>query len=148
MELKLKPAELEKLIHLGFAAREPFMQVEDLRPGSARVRLLFKKWMLRPGNVISGPTVFTAADIAMYVCVMGHIGPELMAVTSDMTLHFLNKGKPGDLLAEARLLKLGRRLAVMDVTVCSSADPQTVVAHISGSYALPQPGTAPQRAPA
>jgi len=63
--------------------------------------------MLRPGNTISGPAIFTAADIAMYVLVMGHIGPELMAVTSDMTMHFLNKGAPGDLIAEARMLKLG-----------------------------------------
>ncbi len=138
MELKLQPAELEKLIHLGFASREPFMRVEELKPGLARVRLAYKKWMLRPGNVLSGPAIFTAADIAMYVCVMGHVGPELMAVTSDMTLHFLNKGVPGDLIAEARLLKLGRRLAVMDVMVCSAADPQTPIAHISGSYALPQ----------
>jgi len=72
-----------------------------------------RQYHLRPGD-------FTAADIAMYVLVMGHIGPELMAVTSDMTMHFLNKGAPGDLIAEARMLKLGRRLAVMDVLVYSA----------------------------
>lgn len=138
MELKLAPAELEKLIHLGFASSAPFMKVEDLRPGSARIRIFYKPRMLRPGNTISGPAIFTAADIAMYVLVMGHIGPELMAVTSDMTMHFLNKGAPGDLIAEARMLKLGRKLAVMDVLVYSSADPKTVIAHVSGSYALPQ----------
>lgn len=138
LALKLSGEQLEKLIHMGFTASEPFMRVEELKPGSARIRMVYKKWMLRPGNVISGPTVFTAADLAMYVCVMGHIGPELMAVTSDMTLHFLNKGVPGDVIAEARLLKLGRRLAVMDVLVYSSINPSTAIAHVSGSYALPQ----------
>ena len=138
MDLKLKAADIEKLIQAGFGAKEPFLLVEALTPGTARVRMPYKKWMLRPGNTISGPAIFTAADTAMYVLVLAHIGPELMAVTTDMTLHFLNKGVPGDLIAESRLLKLGRRLAVMDVTVASGADPQTVIAHISGSYALPQ----------
>ncbi|MEK6806160.1 MAG: PaaI family thioesterase [Pseudomonadota bacterium] len=139
MELKLTAEQLEKLIHMGFPSREAFMRVEDLKLNFARVRMLYKKWMLRPGNVLSGPTIFTAADIGMYVCVMAHIGPELMAVTSDMTLHFINKGAPGDLIADTRLLKLGRKLAVMDVAVFSSAAPETMIAHISGSYALPQP---------
>lgn len=137
MDLKLQAAQIEKLIQAGFGAKEPFIVIDDLKPGAVRVRLPYKKWMLRPGNTISGPAIFTAADTAMYVLVLAHIGPELMAVTTDMTLHFLNKGVPGDLIAEGRLLKLGRRLAVMDVTVTSGADPQTVIAHISGSYALP-----------
>lgn len=140
MELKLTPAQLEKLIQGGFASSAPFLRVEELKPGSARVRMLYKKWMLRPGNTISGPAIFAAADLGMYVCVMGHIGPELLAVTSDLNMHFLNKGAPGDLIADTRLLKLGRRLAVMDVLVYSSADAQTVIAHVSGSYALPSPG--------
>ena len=137
MDLKLSGAQIEKLIQAGFPSSEPFMHVDELKVGAARIRMPYKKWMLRPGNTISGPAIFTAADMAMYVCTMGHIGPELMAVTSDMTLHFLNKGVPGDVIADARLLKLGRRLAVMDVLIYSGADPQTAIAHVSGSYAEP-----------
>lgn len=121
---------------LGFAADKPFFEVEELRAGSARVRMPFRKWMLRPGNTISGPALFTAADLAMYALVLGHVGPELMAVTSDLNLHFLSKGQAADIVGEARLLKLGRRLAVMEVSLSCGDDP-TLVAHVSGSYSLP-----------
>jgi uncharacterized protein (TIGR00369 family) len=139
LNLKMTAQQVEDLIHAGFkAAERKFLVVEELQPGRARTRLPFRPSMLRPGNVLSGPALFTAADTAMYVLVLGHVGPELMAVTSDFNLHFLNKGTPGDILAEARLLKLGRRLAVMDVALFSSADPARQVAHVTGSYALPE----------
>jgi uncharacterized protein (TIGR00369 family) len=139
LELKLDAAQLEALLARAFPSNrgEPFMHVEDLQPGRARVRMPFRSWMLRPGNSIAGPALFTAADMVMYVLVMAHVGPELMAVTSDMTMHFLTRGKPGDLVAHGKLLKLGRRLAVMDCEIFSAADPETLVAHVSGSYALP-----------
>ena len=136
MDLKLQPAEVEHLIMQGFAADRPFVFVERLEPGSARVRMPFRKWMLRPGNVISGPALFTAADLAMYALVLSHVGPELMAVTSDLDLHFLSRGLAADVICEVRMLKWGRKLAVMNVSL-SCADDPTVVAHATGSYSLP-----------
>lgn len=140
MDLKLQPAEVERLIMQGFAADRPFFHVERLDPGSARVRLPFRNWMLRPGNVVSGPALFTAADLAMYALVLAHVGPELMAVTSDLNLHFLNKGLAADVIGEVRLLKLGRKLAVMNVSL-SCGDSPTVVAHATGTYSLPSKQT-------
>src|SRR3569623_309018 len=137
MELVLSGAQLEDLIQQGFGAQQKMFHVESLVPGSVRIRTPFQSRMLRPGNVLSGPALFTAADLAMYALVMGHIGPELMAVTANMNLNFLNKAAPGDILAEGRLLKLGRKLAVMEVSLYSSANPETMVAHATGSYALP-----------
>lgn len=137
MELVLSGAQLEDLIQQGFGAQQKMFHVESLVPGSVRIRTPFQPRMLRPGNVLSGPALFTAADLAMYALVMGHIGPELMAVTANMNLNFLNKAAPGDILAEGRLLKLGRKLAVMEVSLYSSAAPGTMVAHATGSYALP-----------
>lgn len=95
-ELKLGSAELEKLMARAFpsSSGESFIKIEELRPGHARTRMPFRNWMLRPGNTISGPALFAAADTAMYVLVLAHIGPELMAVTSDLNMHFLNRGKP------------------------------------------------------
>lgn len=147
-ELKLDAAQLEGLLTRAFPSSggEPFVLIEDLQVGRARIRMPFRKWMLRPGNSIGGPALFTAADIVMYVLVMAHIGPELMAVTSDLTMHFLARGKPGDLIAQGRLLKLGRRLAVMDCEIFSAAEPQTLIAHVSGSYALPVKTSAPSSA--
>ena len=92
MKLVLQAAEVERLITVGFKSDKPFFQIDELRPGFAQVRMLFRNWMLRPGDTISGPALFTAADVAMYVLVLSHVGPEMMAVTSNLNLHFLDKG--------------------------------------------------------
>ncbi len=111
--------------------------VEAVEAGMARIRMPFGNWMLRPGKVLSGPALMAAADTAMYAVVLAHVGPQLMAVTADMELRFLNKGMPGDPIAEARILKLGRRLVVMECRIWSAAKPEVVVMHSTGSYMLP-----------
>lgn len=137
VELKLDAAQTQALIHGGLpVARQGGMQVEEVRSGYARIRLPFSERMLRPGNVISGPTLFTAADSAMYALVLSHLGPELMAVTSQLTMNFLNKGAPGDVIGEAHLLKLGRKLVVMEVRL-RTGDAPTLVAQVTGTYARP-----------
>ena len=137
MDLKLTGQQVEDLIHMGFATKKKFLLVEEVRAGYARVRLPYRDSMLRPGNVLSGPALFTAADTAMYALVLSHLGPELMAVTSNLNMNFLAKAKPGDIVVECRLLKLGRRQVVMEASLYSAAEPQTLVAHVTGSYALP-----------
>lgn len=138
MDLKLDAAAVERLIHEGLvAAGAGGMAIEELRSGYARIRLPFDALMIRPGNVISGPTLFTAADSAMYALVLGHLGAQLMAVTSDMNLRFLSKAAPGDVIGEATFLKLGRRIAAMEAKMSTSAAPGVIVAHATGSYALP-----------
>lgn len=137
MELKLSAAEVEALMHGGLpGAGEMALKVEAVAPGYARVRLPYNARMLRPGNVISGPTLFAAADSAMYALVLAHLGPALMAVTANLNINFLSKAKPGDVTGEARVLKFGRRLAVLEVSLRTGEDP-TPVAHVTGSYALP-----------
>lgn len=143
MDVQMTAVEVEDLIHLGFPGRDRFLRVEEVAPGRARIRLPFSKRMLRPGEVLSGPSLFTAADTAMYVAVLAHYGPELMAVTATTTINFLSKADPGDIIAEVRLLKRGRRLAVMDVELFSSAEPDVLVAHVTGSYAVPAPRPQP-----
>jgi uncharacterized protein (TIGR00369 family) len=137
MEPKMTAQQVEDLIHLGFAAKRKMLAIEEVRSGYVRARLPYRDSMLRPGNVLSGPALFTAADLAMYALVLSHLGPELMAVTSNLNLNFLSKAKPGDIVAEGKLLKMGRRLAVMEVLLYSSAEPEALVAHVTGSYALP-----------
>lgn len=135
--LKLDAAEVERLIRAGLpiAERSGFA-VEHLEPSRARVRLPYRAWMLRPGDTIAGPVLMMAADAAMYALVLAHLGPQLLAVTADMTLHFLRRPRAADVLAEAHLLKLGRRLAVMRVELRSAGE-EELVAHVTGSYALP-----------
>lgn len=138
MDLKLDAAAVETLIRAGLpAAGRGGMVLEELRSGYVRIRLPFDPLMIRPGNVISGPTLFTAADSAMYALVLGHLGPQLMAVTSDMNLRFLAKAVPGDVIGEVSFLKLGRRLAVMEAKMSTSAAPGVIVAQATGTYVLP-----------
>jgi uncharacterized protein (TIGR00369 family) len=139
MELKMTAQQVEDLICQGFTGQRKFLAVEEVRINYARARLLFHKSMLRPDQVLSGPALFSAADLVMYCLVLSHAGPELMAVTANCNMNFLNKGKPGDIVAEARMLKQGRRLLVMEVMLYSSAEPETLVAHVTGSFAVPTP---------
>lgn len=137
MDLKMTAQQVEDLIHMGFTSKKKFLAVEEVRENYARTRLLYRDSMLRPGGTLSGPALFTATDIAMYALVLSHVGPELMAVTANLNMNFLARGKPGDILAEATMLKLGRRLAVMEVSLYSAAEPGTRIAHVTGSYARP-----------
>lgn len=138
LKLILQADEVADLIMRGFKAQTPFFYIDELRYGVVRARLPFKPWMLRPGNVISGPALFTAADLAMYALVLAHTGPQLMAVTSNLSLNFVNKGLAEDIHAEGTLLKLGRKLAVMEVKLRCGEEPD-LVAHATGSYAIPSP---------
>ncbi|SEQ32184.1 uncharacterized domain 1-containing protein [Solimonas aquatica] len=138
MALMLDESAVQALIRGGLPVAERIgLLVEAVREHYARVRLPFDASMLRPGGVLSGPVQFTAVDAAMYALVLSHLGPELMAVTSDVNIRFLAKAAPGDVLAEAELLKLGRRQLVMQVRVTSSADPSRVVAQATGTYVRP-----------
>lgn len=139
MELTITLEQVQTLVRGAFPGNSgtESLTVEALEPGYARIRLPYKKWMVRPGNVLSGPTMMTAVDTAMYVAVLGHIGVQLMAVTADLNLRFLNKGVLGDVIADARILKLGRKLIALESHVYSSAAPDKLVMHATGSYARP-----------
>jgi acyl-coenzyme A thioesterase PaaI-like protein len=93
--------------------------------------------MLRPGGTISGPTLMGLADFAMYVVLLSAIGPVSLAVTTNLTINFLRKGYPGqDVLAAARILKLGKRLAVGEVNLLSGTSPDPI-AHVTSTYSIP-----------
>lgn len=116
------------------------MTADELARGTARLRVPFDAGMLRPGGTISGPTMMTLADATMYATVLSAIGPQHLAVTTSFNINFLRKPGPSDLIAEGRLLKLGRRLAVIEVTLHSEGA-DDAVAHATGTYSIP-PGAA------
>lgn len=110
------------------------MQVCELGPGMARLQLAYAKQQLRPGGTLSGPTMMGLADAAMYAALLAELGPELLAVTTDFTIHFLNKPPPRDLQATARIIKAGRALVVLTVEISSE---DVLVAHATGTYSRP-----------
>jgi uncharacterized protein (TIGR00369 family) len=112
------------------------LAIEAVWEGGCRVRQAFRQRSVRPGGTISGPTMMALADFAMYVAVLAAIGPVPLAVTINLNINFLRKAAPRDLLAEARLLKLGKRLATGEVTICSQGETE-LVAHVTSTYSIP-----------
>jgi uncharacterized protein (TIGR00369 family) len=108
----------------------------DIGPMSARMRLAYHERHLRPGGTISGPAMMGLADVCLYAAILGRIGPVALAVTTSLNFNFLRKPGQAALIADCRLLKVGRRLAVGEVTIHSdgSAD---IVCHATGTYSIP-----------
>ncbi|MGA8611644.1 MAG: PaaI family thioesterase [Xanthobacteraceae bacterium] len=110
--------------------------LEQVWRGGCRLRRHFHPKSLRPGGTVSGPIIMALADVAMYVAVLSAIGWVPLAVTTNLTINFLRKPAPRDLLAEARLIKLGKRLAVGEVGIRSDGG-DDLVAHVTSTYSIP-----------
>lgn len=112
--------------------------IDELEDGRAVVRQVVDEAALRPGGTVSGPTLMTLADLAVYVAVLSRIGIVPLAVTTNLNIHFLKKPAAGqDLVAHCRLIKCGRSIAVADVEIFSQGQAEPV-AYASASYAIPR----------
>jgi uncharacterized protein (TIGR00369 family) len=96
----------------------------------------FRETFIRPGGTISGPTMMALADFTMYVAVLAAAGPVPLAVTTNLNINFLRKPTQTDLIADARLLKRGKRLVVGEVLIYSQ-DVEEPVAHVTATYSIP-----------
>lgn len=124
-------------------------RIERMGPGHVRCTMGHRATDLRPGGTIQGPALMALADIASLFVLLAHLGPQLGVVTTSLHIDFLRRPSPGELRADAELLKLGKRLAVIDVRIYSlpaqtpaPADPEAqaappCVARASVTYALP-----------
>ena len=111
--------------------------IEELGAMQGVLRLPVDPKFIRPGGSISGPTMFKLADIAVWIVIMSERGPTAVdAVTSNMTINFLARPAPVDLICKTRILRLGRRLAIGDCEIFSEGEPQ-MVAHATATYAMP-----------
>jgi uncharacterized protein (TIGR00369 family) len=114
------------------------LSIEEIWHGGARIRQAYREDFIRPGGTISGPTMMALADFAMYLAVLAAIGPVPLAVTTNLSINFLRRPGAADLLAEAKLMKLGKRLAVGDVAIRSVGGVE-LVAHATSTYSIPDP---------
>ncbi|MGA7387738.1 MAG: PaaI family thioesterase [Pseudolabrys sp.] len=131
--------EIAKLLHEVFP--QGFypgcgLTIERVEYADVRVRRHFQEDSIRPGGTISGATMMELADFAMYVAVFSAVGPQPLAVTTNLNINFLRKPGKGDLIADARLMKIGKRLAVGEVTICSDGASEPV-AHATSTYSIP-----------
>lgn len=136
--LKLDVDGVNALLRRAFPGRPDalFPTVTEVEPGRIHVVQPYHEGMLRPGGLISGPNQMGHADTAAYVLVLAHVGDELMAVTSSLVMNFLRGAQPGDIHAEAHLLRLGRRNAVCDVRLWTES-PERLAAQATVTYAIP-----------
>lgn len=111
--------------------------IDSVESGRVVLSLETQDIALRPGGTVSGPTMMTLADTAMWALTLAHVGPEPMTVTANLSIHFLHRPPPGTLYAEAKLLKLGGRLVVGEVAIRGEED--AVVAHATVTYSVPPP---------
>ncbi len=92
---------------------------------------------LRPGGTVSGPVLMAVADVALYVAIMGEIGLVPLAVTTSLNINFLRKpSSERDIIGVCKLLKLGKVLAVGEVSLYSEGQDEPV-AHVVGTYSIP-----------
>lgn len=112
------------------------IEVVSAGDGSARLTLQPGYAHLRPGNIISGPTYMTMADAAAYAALLSLDEAAKMAVTTDLTIHFLRGAPEGGLLVQdAKVIKAGRRLSVINCE--ASAEDGRLLAHATMTYAMP-----------
>ncbi|GAB3817028.1 PaaI family thioesterase [Pontibacter rugosus] len=111
--------------------------VEAVGNKLARVKHKISTAELRPGGTVSGPVMMAVADVALYVAILGEIGLEALTVTTSLSINFLRKpSATSDIIGECRLMKLGKKLVVGEVTIYSE-DMKDPVAHAVGTYSIP-----------
>lgn len=131
-------AELQAFMARDFPQVADDFRVEHVDEAGVRVRLLVVARHLRPGGTVSGPSMFALADVGLYLAILSRLGPVALAVTTNCAIDFMRKPEAGrDLIGQARILKLGRVLAVGDVVLYSDGRPDPV-ARAGLTYSIPQ----------
>jgi uncharacterized protein (TIGR00369 family) len=134
------PAEIEAIIHAGVPLAGAWgIEVMAAAEGRAIVRLPFRPDLLRPGGTVSGPALMGLADVAMWAALLGVTGGRDESVTSTVTVNFLRPFAPGPVVAEARLLKRGKRMVFGEVLLRAESATE-VSAHVTTSWAVIAPG--------
>jgi len=110
--------------------------LEEVFEMGARMRLKTTERHLRPGGTISGPSMMFLADVAIYCAILGQIGPKSITVTTNLNMNFLRRPPFADLIGEAKILKMGKRLVVCECSLIS-AETNQLVGHVTATYSIP-----------
>ncbi|MEO7726256.1 MAG: PaaI family thioesterase [Burkholderiales bacterium] len=138
MTARITPQQVQALLREYQLDNDGHISIETVGGKAARARFHVGKKHLRPGDTVSGPTLMALADVAMYAALLGEIGLVPLAVTTNLNINFLRKPAQKDVIGEAKLLKVGKRLAVGEVTLYADGEPDPV-AHVTCTYSIPPP---------
>lgn len=137
MAMKMTIETLGKFLNDQFPQAADDFEVLSLADNQAEVRMRITSANLRPGGTVSGPSMFALADVTFYLALMAMIGPKALAVTTNCSIDFMRKPAAGcDMIGKAKILKLGRVLAVGDVLIYSQGH-AAPVARASLTYSIP-----------
>ena len=128
--------ELQRFLEDAFPELPPTYVVEEVSDRGARLRLPVTGSHRRPGGTVSGPALMALADCTAWLAIVGQIGPVALSVTTSLHIDFLRRPELVDVVADGVLLKLGRRLAVVEVALRSVGAPD-VVAKAQVTYSIP-----------
>ena len=134
-DITIQEIELLTLESLPFAVDYGF-RVDSVSLGTSTVRSPYQESFLRPGGTISGPVIMGLADYALFVAILTKIGLVELAVTTNLNINFLRRPDPGDLLAVANVIKIGKRLAVGQIEVYLDGE-ESMIAHATSTYSIP-----------
>ena len=134
-DITIQEIELLTLKSLPFAVDYGF-RVDSVGSGTSTVRAPYQESFLRPGGTISGPVIMGLADYALFVAILTKIGLVELAVTTNLNINFLRRPDPGDLLAVANVIKIGKRLEVGQVEVYVDGE-ESMIAHVTSTYSIP-----------
>lgn len=136
----MKQAELEAFLANEFPQIDHMrLRIEEVGDRYLRIRSPIDDRHLRPGGTVAGPTMVALADVGVYLAVLAMVGPRAQAVTTNLAINFLRRPERKDLVAEVRLLRLGRRLAVGEVHIFSDGGAEPV-AQVTATYSIPRAG--------
>jgi uncharacterized protein (TIGR00369 family) len=140
-----KPAPVMTADEVNDLFRQVFPQLNKDRPdyvvtevfsGGCTIRLNAAYEHLRPGDTVSGVSLFALADLGGYACVLSHAGPDALSVTTNISINFMRKAEAGPVDGHCRILKLGRSLMVYDIEMVAGPDSE-IIAHATGTYSIP-----------
>ena len=123
--------------------KDIFPQVADkyeiisLKSNYSEVKLLSNNKNLRPGNTISGPSMFELADLSFYIAIMASTDLGDKSVTTNVSINFIKKPLLSNLLGISQIKKMGKRLVVGDVEILSE-DKKQIYAQDLFTYSIPR----------
>lgn len=132
----MQTEELTSFLNREFPQLNDEFEIIRIGNGYCLLQIVTGEKHLRPGGTVSGPTLFAVADIAAYAVILAHVGPVALAVTTNLNINFLRKAEPGAVQGMAKLLKLGKRLAVVEISITSETNGD-LVANATATYSIP-----------
>ena len=102
--------------------RNPFwsllgMELMEVKKGWAKVRLPFNDKLTNAVGLVHGGAIFSPADSAVGMALIGLIGRDENISTLEMKINYLRPVKESAIIAEAKIVHKGTQTAIGDVDV-------------------------------